>query len=344
MQPTAMELDIIFEDSALIALNKPAGRVVHPSCGHLTGKTLQNGVLHRYKDLQYPDKMISPAHRLDRYTTGVIIYSRTREAYRELTRFFRENSAHKTYLAITEGAPNWDELKIDAPIAELPENPELRWVAPIGSSKNAKAALTRFRVLERGKNWSLLEAGTGNRAFPPDSGTPETPAVADNLRSRIQSARTQTRLPFFSGASRPGTQNPASAYRQTSHPACSNTPGLSGSSYRIKNPRKVTQTTPLYHIFTIDTSPQHPYNILITNNKEEKNNRYSIRRYYYRIRSGRDDRRQPTRKIRAQSTPAGAALHARRTRCLLPAKWAYLRCLPSRISLWYGQDLPQVLE
>ena len=158
MQPTAMELDIIFEDSALIALNKPAGRVVHPSCGHLTGKTLQNGVLHRYKDLQYPDKMISPAHRLDRYTTGVIIYSRTREAYRELTRFFRENSAHKTYLAITEGAPNWDELKIDAPIAELPENPELRWVAPIGSSKNAKAALTRFRVLERGKNWSLLEA------------------------------------------------------------------------------------------------------------------------------------------------------------------------------------------
>ncbi len=158
MQPTAMELDIIYEDASMLALNKPAGRVVHPSSGHLTGQTLQNGVLYRYKDSNYPDKMISPAHRLDRYTTGVIVYSRTQAAYKELTRYFRENQTYKRYLAITEGRADWDELEVDAPLAVFPENPELQWVPPPGSREESKEALTRFRLLESGSDWSLLEA------------------------------------------------------------------------------------------------------------------------------------------------------------------------------------------
>ena len=158
MQPTEMDLDIIYEDDELIALNKPAGRVVHPSSGHLTGETLQNGILHRYKDSNYHDKMISPAHRLDRYTTGVIVYSRTQSAYKELTGYFRENQTHKNYLAITDGLADWAEIEVNAPLGIDPENRTLRRVPPNDAREGSKEAITKFRVIESGNNWSLIEA------------------------------------------------------------------------------------------------------------------------------------------------------------------------------------------
>lgn len=158
MQPTQMELDIIYEDEELIAVNKPAGRVVHPSSGHLTGQTLQNGILYHYKESDFPDKMISPAHRLDRYTTGVIVYSKTQWAYKKLTEYFRENKTNKKYLAITEGTADWDRLELNEPLALFPRNKELRWVPPEENRENSKDATTNFRVLERNKYWSLIEA------------------------------------------------------------------------------------------------------------------------------------------------------------------------------------------
>ncbi len=158
MQPTAMNLDIIYEDDCMIAVNKPAGRVVHPSSGHLTGETLQNGILHHLQNTEYPDKMISPAHRLDRYTTGVIIYSKTQKAYKNLTASFRNNRAHKTYLVITDGTPQWQELTVDQPLAVRPDNRELRWVPPTEEQQGSKEAITHFKVIEKAADWSLLEA------------------------------------------------------------------------------------------------------------------------------------------------------------------------------------------
>ncbi len=158
MQPTAMDLDIIYEDDCMIAVNKPAGRVVHPSSGHLTGETLQNGIMYHLLNKEFPDKMISPAHRLDRYTTGVIIYSKTRSAYKKLTASFRDNRAHKTYMVITEGAPQWQELTVDQPLGINPENRELRRVPPQSEREGSKEAITHFKVLERADDWSLLEA------------------------------------------------------------------------------------------------------------------------------------------------------------------------------------------
>ncbi len=158
MQPTKMDLDIIYEDEELIAVNKPAGVVVHPSSGHLTGQTLQNGILYHCNESELQDKMISPAHRLDRYTTGVIVYSKTQWAYKKLTKYFRENQAHKRYLAIIEGTINWDKLELNKPLALFPENKELRWVPPKDNIENSKDAITNFRVLERNDDWSLIEA------------------------------------------------------------------------------------------------------------------------------------------------------------------------------------------
>ena len=156
MQPTPMQLDILYEDKHLIAVNKPAGIVVHPSSGHLNGKTLQNGIIYHFRDIKDPDRMISPAHRLDRYTTGVIIYSLTQQAYKKLTTEFRENRSNKTYLAITEGKADWDKLKVDSPIGINPENKELR--SCVADATKKQTALTEFQVCSKGKDWTLLEA------------------------------------------------------------------------------------------------------------------------------------------------------------------------------------------
>ncbi|MCC8180414.1 MAG: hypothetical protein LIP23_05835, partial [Planctomycetes bacterium] len=76
MAATPMRLDILHEDADIIVLNKPAGVVVHPARGHLDNKTLQNGVRYRYRHrLGDIDATIGPPHRLDKDTSGVIIFA-----------------------------------------------------------------------------------------------------------------------------------------------------------------------------------------------------------------------------------------------------------------------------
>lgn len=153
---TPIDLDIIYEDDYLLALNKPAGIVAHPARGHLHGHTLQNGVLHYYRDIVATDKVIAPPHRLDKNTSGVLLFSRTHESYRRLCALMAKRAVHKTYLAIAEGVATWDNLTVDVSLGWHAEIYGVGAIVPI--ENGGKKAITEFHVLQRGANWTLIEA------------------------------------------------------------------------------------------------------------------------------------------------------------------------------------------
>lgn len=156
LKATEMPLDIIYEDESIVILNKPPGIVVHPARGHMSGETMQNGLIHRYQDHTDSESTIAPAHRIDRNTSGIILFSRTREAYRCLTAQFARGTIRKTYLAICEGKPDWQEITVNKPLGDDPLNFEKTAILPI--SEGGKEAITEFKLLESGDNWSLIQA------------------------------------------------------------------------------------------------------------------------------------------------------------------------------------------
>lgn len=157
MQPTAMELDILYEDPSMIVVNKPAGIVVHPARGHMDSQTLQNGILHRYQDQAGKDGVtIGPAHRLDRDTSGVLVFSRTRQAYSSLTQQFADNHPHKEYLALVEGKPDFVQTAVTAPLGIDRDIPCREAVVAVHDG--GKNAQTDLFVLKSGSDWSFLRA------------------------------------------------------------------------------------------------------------------------------------------------------------------------------------------
>jgi 23S rRNA pseudouridine1911/1915/1917 synthase len=116
--PEAGELRMLHEDADLLALDKPAGLVVHPGAGRATG-TLVHRLLDRYPELAGVGGAGRPGivHRLDKDTSGVLLVARTPAAYRELVRLFASRAIDKRYLAIVYGAPAAASGTIEAPIA-----------------------------------------------------------------------------------------------------------------------------------------------------------------------------------------------------------------------------------
>lgn len=106
LQPEQRNLDIIFEDSDILVLNKPSGLVVHPAPGH-EGGTLVNALLFHCEDLMGVGGELRPGivHRLDRDTTGVMVVAKNETAHRQLVDQFREREINKEYLAIVWGRP-----------------------------------------------------------------------------------------------------------------------------------------------------------------------------------------------------------------------------------------------
>ncbi|MCB0163748.1 MAG: RluA family pseudouridine synthase [Anaerolineae bacterium] len=158
--PENIPLDIVFEDTDLIVVNKPAGLVVHPGHGH-TGGTLVNALLARYPDLA---EMTQPGaesntrpgivHRLDQDTSGLIVIARTPEALRQLQRQFKARTVEKTYLALVHGQPEAPEGVIDVPLGRDPRHRQK--FAPLADGKPAR---THFKILEFYVDYSLLEIG-----------------------------------------------------------------------------------------------------------------------------------------------------------------------------------------
>ncbi|MFI5178646.1 MAG: RluA family pseudouridine synthase [Vicinamibacterales bacterium] len=147
-------LDIIYEDSDMLVVNKPPGMTVHPSPGH-TSKTLVNAILSHCHDLSGIGGVLRPGivHRLDRDTSGVIVVAKNDAAHNALAKQLKERSVEKTYVALVEGTPKPPEGVIDAPIARDPRNRQRMAVVDRG-----RESTTAYKLIERFSGMSLVEA------------------------------------------------------------------------------------------------------------------------------------------------------------------------------------------
>jgi len=153
-------LDVLYEDDDVIAINKPAGMVVHAGAGRIDG-TLVNALLHRFGALSGVGGDLRPGivHRLDKGTSGVILVARSDAAHRALAAQFAARTVRKTYLALVEGIVKSDNGFVDQPITRDPTR-RTRMTARLS---RGRAAHTEFTVRERYTRSTLLEVriGTG---------------------------------------------------------------------------------------------------------------------------------------------------------------------------------------
>jgi 23S rRNA pseudouridine1911/1915/1917 synthase len=136
-------LDIVYEDEALVVLNKPAGLVVHPAAGNWGG-TILNGLLHRYGDAAAGLPRAGIVHRLDKDTSGLMVVARTLAAQTELVRQLQARTVKRRYLALAWGTPPRDGT-IDAPLGRDPRD-RVRMAVVRGTS--GKPARTHFHTVD----------------------------------------------------------------------------------------------------------------------------------------------------------------------------------------------------
>ncbi len=145
-------LDVLYEDADLVAINKPAGMVVHPAFGNRTG-TLVNAALARWPEMRGVggEGRAGVVHRLDKDTSGVIILARTPAALRALQQQFKAHTVAKRYLALVEGIPSSSSGVIDAPIGRDPRRRKRMAVV-----RGGRDSVTRYDLLEEFEANSLL--------------------------------------------------------------------------------------------------------------------------------------------------------------------------------------------
>jgi 23S rRNA pseudouridine1911/1915/1917 synthase len=142
-------LSIVFEDEALLVLDKPAGLVVHPGSGNRSG-TLMNALLHHAPELVFVPRA-GIVHRLDKDTSGLLVVAKTLTAQTSLVRQLQARTVGRRYLALVHGAILRGG-EVDAPIGRHPV--QRTKMAVLGGGR---AALTRYRVLERLNAATLVE-------------------------------------------------------------------------------------------------------------------------------------------------------------------------------------------
>jgi 23S rRNA pseudouridine1911/1915/1917 synthase len=153
--PEEIPIDVLYEDEDVIAVNKPAGMVVHAGAGATRG-TLVNALLHHFGTLSTAGGNLRPGivHRLDRGTSGAMIVARNDVAHRVLGEQFRSRAVKKTYIALLHGRLARDAGTIDRPITRDPQR-RTRMTARLA---HGRAAQTDWRVLLRLGNFTLVEA------------------------------------------------------------------------------------------------------------------------------------------------------------------------------------------
>jgi 23S rRNA pseudouridine1911/1915/1917 synthase len=137
-----LELRIAYEDEHLLVVDKPAGLVVHPGAGHAAG-TLVQGLLGCGVAGGDPERP-GIVHRLDRNTSGLLVVSRTQQAYEALQALVRRRALEREYLALVRGRPRSRRGRIEAPIGRDRRDPTRRSV----DTDSPKDAVTHFEVLE----------------------------------------------------------------------------------------------------------------------------------------------------------------------------------------------------
>lgn len=146
-------LDIVYEDSDVVVINKPQDMVVHPAPGNYTG-TLVNGLLHHCKDLSGINGVIRPGivHRIDKDTSGILVVAKNDKAHNSLAAQLKDHSMKRTYYAIVEGIVKEDEGTV---ITNIGRHPVER--IKMAVVKDGKEAITNYKVIERFKSNTLVE-------------------------------------------------------------------------------------------------------------------------------------------------------------------------------------------
>jgi 23S rRNA pseudouridine1911/1915/1917 synthase len=144
----AIALDIVYEDQALLIVNKPAGLVVHPAAGNWSG-TLQNALLHHDASLAVLPRA-GIVHRIDKDTSGLLMVAKTLRAHNSLVEQLQVRSIEREYLAIVQGRMTAGGM-VDAPIGRHPVDRKRNAVRDSG-----KNATTHYRVEERFVNHTLI--------------------------------------------------------------------------------------------------------------------------------------------------------------------------------------------
>lgn len=151
MRPEELAVEIIYEDNDLAVVNKPPGMLVHPTHWQKNGTLLNALSFHFNREKQ--NGVIRPGlvHRLDSETSGLIVVAKNPRSHRILARQFERRTVSKRYLALVDGSLANESGTIESPIGRYAE--EKRWDVMPG----AKPSLTKFRVIKKFKEATLLE-------------------------------------------------------------------------------------------------------------------------------------------------------------------------------------------
>ena len=152
VKPEKMDLDIVYEDDDVIVVNKANGVVVHPGAGNHSG-TLVNGLLYHTK-LSDINGEVRPGivHRIDAYTTGLLMVAKNNKAHEILAKELAEKKTYRKYVALVWGVIESDSGEIDAPIGRSKNDRRKMAVRADG-----KEAITHFKVLKRYEKATLIE-------------------------------------------------------------------------------------------------------------------------------------------------------------------------------------------
>jgi 23S rRNA pseudouridine1911/1915/1917 synthase len=151
--PQDLPLEIIYQDQDIAVVNKPKGMVVHPAHGNWDG-TMVNALLYHIKDLSGINGEIRPGivHRLDKDTSGVMVVAKNDQAHRNLAEQIKEHTIKREYQALVHGMIKENLGSIEAPIGR--SRTDRKKMAVIA---DGKLALSRYRVLERFQNYTLVQ-------------------------------------------------------------------------------------------------------------------------------------------------------------------------------------------
>lgn len=152
--PEDIPLDILYEDSDVLVVNKPKGMVVHPAPGHYSN-TLVNAVMFHVKDLSGINGVLRPGivHRIDMNTTGSLIICKNDKAHIDIAGQLKEHSINRLYRAIVHGVIKEDEGTVNKPIGRN-EKDRKKMACNV---TNAKNAVTHYKVLKRFKDYTYIE-------------------------------------------------------------------------------------------------------------------------------------------------------------------------------------------
>lgn len=146
-------LTIVYEDQDVAVIDKPQGMVVHPAAGHANG-TLVNALMYHIKDLSSINGVIRPGivHRIDKDTSGLLMVAKNDKAHESLAEQLKEKTSVRKYLALVHGEIGHEKGEINAPIGRSKVDRKMQAVI-----ENGKPAVTHFQVIERFKDYTLIE-------------------------------------------------------------------------------------------------------------------------------------------------------------------------------------------